>query len=174
MNQRPHWASSFASGGGIERIAATLSCRDQVPEGQGQLSSWTYHFHSSVLAWRISGTGDPGGLPSMGSHRVRHDWATSLTHSLSSEREEWKSWVNTQHSKNSDHGSLFHHFMANRLEKAMATHSSVLAWRISGTGQPGGLPSMGSRRVGHDWSGLTAAAAAAAAAWIDRDCLFES
>ena len=42
------------------------------------------------------------------------------------------------------------HFPA--LEKAMATHSSVLAWRIPGTGEPGGLPSMGSHRVGHDWS----------------------
>ena len=35
-------------------------------------------------------------------------------------------------------------------EKEMATHSSVLAWRIPGTGEPGGLPSMGSHRVGHD------------------------
>ena len=40
------------------------------------------------------------------------------------------------------------HFHA--LEKEMATHSSVLAWRISGTGAPGGLPSMGSHRAGHD------------------------
>ena len=40
------------------------------------------------------------------------------------------------------------HFHA--LEKEMATHSSVLAWRISRTGEPGGLPSMGSHRVGHD------------------------
>ena len=40
------------------------------------------------------------------------------------------------------------HFTA--LEKEMATHSSVLAWRIPGTGEPGGLPSMGSHRVGHD------------------------
>ena len=40
------------------------------------------------------------------------------------------------------------HFHA--LEKEMATHSSVLAWRISGTGEPGGLPSMGLHRVGHD------------------------
>ena len=47
------------------------------------------------------------------------------------------------------------------LEKAMATHSSVLAWRIPGTGEPGGLPSMGSHIVGHDWSDLAAAAAAA-------------
>ena len=40
------------------------------------------------------------------------------------------------------------HFPA--LEKAVATHTSVLAWRIPGTGEPGGLPSMGSHRVGHD------------------------
>jgi len=39
----------------------------------------------------------------------------------------------------------------------MATHSSVLAWRIPGTGKPGGLPSMGSHRVGHDWSDIAAA-----------------
>ena len=43
------------------------------------------------------------------------------------------------------------------LEKEMATHSSVLAWRISGTGKPGGLPSTGSHRVVHDWSDLAAA-----------------
>ena len=42
----------------------------------------------------------------------------------------------------------------------MATHSSVLAWRIPGSGEPGGLPSMGLHRVGHDWSDLAAAAAA--------------
>ena len=53
------------------------------------------------------------------------------------------------------------HFHA--LEKEMATHSSVLAWRIPGMGKPGGLPSMGLHRVGHNWSDL--AAAAAAAAW---------
>ena len=41
----------------------------------------------------------------------------------------------------------------------MATHSSVLAWRIPGTGKPGGLPSVGSHRVRHDWSDLAAAAA---------------
>ena len=49
------------------------------------------------------------------------------------------------------------HFRA--LEKEMATHSSVLAWRIPGTAEPGELPSMGSHRVGHDWSDLAAAAA---------------
>ena len=45
------------------------------------------------------------------------------------------------------------------LEKEMATHSSVLAWRIPGMGEPGGLPSMGSHRDRHDWSDLAAAAA---------------
>ena len=48
----------------------------------------------------------------------------------------------------------------------MATHSSVLAWRIPGTGEPGGLPSMGSHRVGHKWSDLAAAAAALCLAHI--------
>ena len=47
------------------------------------------------------------------------------------------------------------HFHA--LEKEMATHSSVLAWRIPWTGEPGGLPSVGSQRVGHNWSDLAVA-----------------
>ena len=51
------------------------------------------------------------------------------------------------------------HFHA--LEKEMATHYSVLAWRIPGTAEPGGLPSTGLHRVRHDWSDLAAAAAAA-------------
>ena len=53
-------------------------------------------------------------------------------------------------------------FHLHALEKEMATHSSVLAWRIPGTGEPGGLLSMGSHRVRHDWSDL----AAAAAGWL--------
>ena len=53
--------------------------------------------------------------------------------------------------------TLTFHFHA--LEKGMATHSSVLAWRIPGM-EPGGLPSMGSHRVGHDWSDLAAAVTA--------------
>ena len=46
------------------------------------------------------------------------------------------------------------------MEKEMATHSSILAWRILWTEELGGLPSMGSHGVGHDWSDLAAAAAA--------------
>ena len=73
----------------------------------------------------------PGRLQSMGSQRVRH-LLRNFTFTF--------------------------HFHA--LEKEMATHSSVLAWRIPGTGEPGGLPSMGSHRVRHNWSDLAAAAGA--------------
>ena len=55
------------------------------------------------------------------------------------------------------------HFHA--LEKEMATHSSVLAWRIPEMGEPGGLPSMGLHRVRHSWSDLAVAAAAAEFPW---------
>ena len=58
----------------------------------------------------------------------------------------------------SDFTFTFHY---HALEKEMAPHSSVLAWRIPGTGEPGWLPSMGSHGVGHDWRDLAAAAAAA-------------
>ena len=76
--------------------------------------------HSSTLAWKIPWTEEPGGLQSMGSLRVGHDFTFTFT------------------------------FHFNALEKALATHSSVLAGRIPGTAEPGGLPSMGSHRVGHD------------------------
>ena len=89
--------------------------------------------NSSTLAWKIPWTEEPGRLQSLGSRRVGHDWATSL--------------------------SLFtFHFHA--LEKEMATHSSIPAWRVPGTGKPGGLPSMRSHRVRHNWCDLEAAAAA--------------
>ena len=109
--------------------------------------TFTFHFHalkkemaihSSVLAWRIPGTGEPGVLASVGSQRVRHDWTLGKDY-------------NNPEIKSSRY---FH-----ALEKEMATHSSVLAWRIPGMGKPDGLPSMGSHRVRHDWSDLAAAAA---------------
>ena len=97
--------------------------------------------HSSTLAWKIPWMEEPGRLRSMGSWRVGHNWATSP--------------------------SVFtFEFLHFSLEKEMATHSSVLAWRIPGTGKPGGLPSMGPHRVGHDWRDLAAAAAAAAQTFL--------
>jgi len=64
-----------------------------------------------------------------------------------------KSWTGL-----SDFTFTFH---LHALEKEMANHSSILAWRIPVTGEPGGLPSMGSHRVGHNCSDLAAAVAAA-------------
>ena len=72
--------------------------------------------------------------------------------------EESKSWIGL-----SDFTFTFH-FHA--LEKEMATHSSVLAWRIPGMGEPGGLQSMGSHRVEHDWSDLAVAAAGFSWEWL--------
>ena len=71
-------------------------------------------------------------------------WKAAV-HGVAEGRTRWRDFTFTFH---------FH-----GLEKEMATHSSVLAWRIPGTGEPGGLPSMGSHRVGHDWSDSAAAAA---------------
>ena len=59
-------------------------------------------------------------------------------------------------------------FHLHALEEEMATHSSVLAGRIPGTGEPGGLPSMGLHRVRHDWSDLAAAAAETASECSNR------
>ena len=85
--------------------------------------------HSSTLAWKIPWTEEPGGLQSMGSLRVRHDWTTSL--SIFTFMHWRRKWQPTR----------------------------VLAWRIPGTGEPGGLPSMWSHRLRHDWRDLVAAAA---------------
>ena len=92
--------------------------------------TFTFHFHalekemathSSVLAWRIPWTEEPGRLQSSG--------------------------VAKSQKRLSDFTFTFHFY---GLEKEMTTHSSVLAWRIPGTAEPGGLPSMGSHRIGHD------------------------
>ena len=64
------------------------------------------------------------------------------------------------------------HFHA--LEKEMATHSSVLAWRIPGTGKPEGLPSLGLHRVGHNWSDLAVAAAVAACFYEWKTIFFKT
>ena len=64
------------------------------------------------------------------------------------------------------------HFHA--LEKEMAAHSSILNWRLPGTGEPGGLPSMGSHRVGHDWSNLAAAMSEVILSLLSKMAVFMS
>ena len=93
--------------------------------------------HSSTLAWKIPWVEEPW-------------WAA--VHGVTKGRTRLSDFTFTFH---------FH-----ALEKEMAKHSIVLAWRIPGTGEPGGLPSMGSHRVGHEWSDLAAEAAAAHASKV--------
>ena len=137
---------------------------------------WTWVWVNSRSCWW---TGWPGVLWFMGSQRIRHDWGTELNWTdwtLLYCRRQWhptpvllpgkshgqrslvgySPWIAKSRTGLSDFTFTFH-FHA--LEKEMATHSSVLAWKLPGTGEPGGLPSMGSHRVGHDWSDAAAAAA---------------
>ena len=108
--------------------------------------TFTFHFHAlekdmathcSVLAWRIPGTGEPGGLPSMGLHRVRHDWsdlvgvAAYISISISI-------YIYT-------HTHTHTHTLFDDLKEI------YFSW----TEEPGRRQSMGSRRVGHDWVTFT-------------------
>ena len=110
--------------------------------------------HSSVLAWRIPWTEEPGGLQSMGSHRVGHDWAGSTGHRAAvlaaalftssqkqlSVHQQMSGWrCGTYTPRNTAQ------------ENTMAPHSSTLAWKIPWMEEPGRLRSMGSLRVRHDW-----------------------
>ena len=134
--------------------------------------------HSSTLAWKIPWTEEPGRLQSMGSLRVWHYWATSLSlFTFMRWRRKWQptpvflpgesqgqggpSGLPSMGSQKNQTGlsDFTFTFYFHALEKEMATHSSVLAWRIPGMGEPGGLLSMGLHRVRHDWSDLAAAAA---------------
>ena len=85
-------------------------------------------------------------------HNIFH-YPTSVIHSVSS----WPTWVNyclISFTKwiSFDFMSFFWPWLVYMLEKAMATHSSTLAWKIKWTEELGRLQSMGSRRVGHDWA----------------------
>ena len=110
--------------------------------------------HSYEMARKGKSTATDNRLPGVRSRRRQWHPTPVL---LPGKSHGWRSLVATVHGVTksqtwlSDFAFTFH-FHA--LEKEMATHSSVLAWRIPGMGEPGGLPSMGSHRVEHDWSDL--------------------
>ena len=103
-------------------------------------SSWFTYCWS--LAWRILSMVEPGRLQSMGSLRVGHDWATELnwtvTQMVKNLPAMWETWVQCLGQEDP-------------LQMGMATHSSILTWSIPWIGEPGGLQSMESQRVGPDW-----------------------
>ena len=111
----------------------------------------------SIVTTRVSVTGDCSVLSSKLNKHLPYNPGegngTPLQHSCLENPMDGGAWwaavhgVTKSRTRLSDFTFTFH-FHA--LEKDMATHSSVLAWRISGAEEPGGLPSMGSHRVGHD------------------------
>ena len=114
-----------------QRYQGNISCKDGHNKGQ----KWHPSYLTYMLSTSREGNGAPLQYSCLENPMGRGAWWATV-HGVA------KSWTRL-----SDFTFTFH-FHA--LEKEMATHSSVLAWRIPGVGEPGGLPSMGSHRVRHD------------------------
>ena len=136
-----------------------------VAKSRTQLSDFTFTFHFS-LSCIGEGNGNPLQCSCLENPRDQGAWWAAI-YGVTQSRTQPK-WLSSS-SKASLIAQLVKNPFAVRktpvrflgwedlLEKGKATHSSILAWRIPGTGEPGGLLSMGSHRVGHDWSNLAAA-----------------
>ena len=137
--------------------------------------------HSSILAWRIPWTEEPGRLQSIESQRVRHDWSNlAFTHNLIIPALDFillSIWVlysifphtisllpgilqesqlctikNPPSMQETQEKQVWSLGQEDSLKKEMATHYSTLAWKIPWTEEPGGLPSMRSERVTRNWA----------------------
>ena len=174
------WRSGWWEGGGKEGMKEEREGGKGTPREEDRSSAFTSPALSSRASWltpwgmsvSICKKETMGLLRQIENQRImisginivpaREGNGTPLQHSCLENLMDRGTWWAAVHgvaksrTRLSDFPFTFH-FPA--LEKEMATHSSVLAWRIPGTGEPGGLLSMGSHRVGHDWSDLAAAAA---------------
>ena len=141
-----------------------------VARSRTRLSDFTFTFHlyalekemathSSVLAWRIPGTGEPGGLPSLGSHRVRHDWSNLAAAAAWCFSDFPGGSVIKNPPANAADREMWVRSLGKKIpwRRGIATHSSILAWRIPWTEEPGMLQSIGSQRVGRYRSTLACA-----------------
>ena len=175
--RHPWWASL---------VAQRVKCLPAIQETWVQSLGWEDTLekeiatHTSILAWRIPWIEEPGGLQSMGSQRVRHNWATNThththTHIITSgELMLTNHRIQTTHldglaswwARNHSWFSLLHQspsftyrvpifgvyqVLGSKTEKEMATHSSTLAWKLPWMEEPGRLQLMGLLRVWHDW-----------------------
>ena len=134
-----------------------------VPKSRTRLSDFTstFHFHalekemathSSALAWRIPGMGEPGGLPSLGSHRVGHDWSDLAAAAAARGHSGFPSGSVVKTLPANQETQVWSLGWEDALEKGMAICSSIFAWEIPWTEEPSGLQSMGLQRVGYDWA----------------------
>ena len=143
MTERLHFHFSLLCIEGGNGSPLQCSCLENPRDGVAQ--SWTrlkWLSSSSSSVRKGEGNGNPLQYSCLENPMGRRAWWAAV-HGVA------KSWTRLSY--------FIFTFLFHALEKAMATHSSVLAWRIPGTGEPGGLLSMGSHRVGHDWSDLAAA-----------------
>ena len=119
-----------------------MNCSWTIPAtSEGQTGLWNHLLDTRRKNWE--GDGTPLQYSCLETPMDRGAWWAAV-HGVTKSR----TWLS----------EFLFNFHFHALEKEMATHSSVLAWRIPGMGEPGGLPPMGSHRVGHDWSDLAAAA----------------
>ena len=136
------WASLVACLGNPMDGGAWWAAVHGIVKSRKRLSdfTFTFHFHafeketathSSVLAWRIPGKGEPGGLPSMGLHRVGHNWSNLAVAAAVAQR--------VKHLPAMQETQVQSLGQEDPLEKEMAIHSSTLAWKIPWTKEPAGL-----------------------------------
>ena len=159
----PWWSREWRVGEAAVLLQGTFSIRERSPD-VSNVTQWA-ELRAATLQWgdRTSDLPPRYFWPDM-SQLMGEGNGTPLQYSCPENPMDGRAWWVAVHgvakswTQLNDFTFTFH-FHA--LEKEMATHSSVLARRIPGTGEPGGLPSKGSHRVGHDWSNLAAAAAAA-------------
>ena len=106
--------------------------------------------YSNILAWKIPWTDESGRLQSMGSHRVGQDWSNLAAVAAASRTYLVAQMV--KHLPTMRETRVQSLGWEDLLEKEMATHSSILSWKIPWMDEPGRLQSMALRRVGHDWA----------------------
>ena len=126
----------------IHLVYNLVEMQEEKGTREDETAGWHHWLGGREFEWTLEVGDGQGGLACCDSwgRRVGHDWATELNWT-----EETQVWSLGQEDP---------------LEEGMATHPSILAWRIPWTEEPGGLESTGSERVGHNWSDLAAAAAA--------------